>query len=144
MHYFTELNFIEFFWGAVKQWLRENCDYTFVMLQENLLTALASVGTQTIWKWEHHMIRWMQAYRSGLSAKDTQFQVKHFSSKVYNLHRACRKPWQECLISRLSIFGIYYIINFFIWNILCHLAIFNIAQDYISISFGPNKNWSGG
>jgi transposase len=38
-----ELNFIEFFWGAVKQYLREHCDYTFTTLQENLLKALVSV-----------------------------------------------------------------------------------------------------
>jgi hypothetical protein len=27
-----ELNFIEFFWGAVKKYLRDNCDYTFPTL----------------------------------------------------------------------------------------------------------------
>ena len=58
-----------------------------VTLQENLPTALVLVGIQTIQKWEHHMIRQMHAYCSGLSAKDAQFQVKHFSSKVYNSHR---------------------------------------------------------
>ncbi|KAF8237324.1 hypothetical protein L208DRAFT_1248369, partial [Tricholoma matsutake] len=68
-------------------WLQENCDYTFATLQENLPTALTSVGIKTIWKWEHRMIRWMDAYHSGLSAKDAQFQVKHFSSRAYTLHR---------------------------------------------------------
>jgi len=48
-----ELNFIEFFWGAVKKYLCEHCDYTFKTLQENMPKALASVSLQTIQKWEH-------------------------------------------------------------------------------------------
>jgi hypothetical protein len=31
-----ELAFIEFFWGMVKKCLRENCDYNFDTLKENL------------------------------------------------------------------------------------------------------------
>jgi hypothetical protein len=57
-----ELNFIEFFWGAVKKYLRDNCDYTFPTLQANVPVALASVQLSTIRKWEHRMIRWMDAY----------------------------------------------------------------------------------
>jgi hypothetical protein len=38
-----ELNYIEFFWGAVKRWLRDNCDYTFQGLQENLPKAMKAV-----------------------------------------------------------------------------------------------------
>jgi len=82
-----ELNYIEFFWGAVKRWLRENCDYTFQGLQENLPKALKSVALETIRKWEHRMYRWMDAYRTGLSARDAQFKVKQFSSKKYTSHR---------------------------------------------------------
>ena len=40
------------------------------MLQENLPKALASVELTTIRKWEHRMIRWMDAYRTCLTAKD--------------------------------------------------------------------------
>lgn len=36
-----ELNFIEFFWGAVKRYLRMHCDYTFTTLQENMPNMLA-------------------------------------------------------------------------------------------------------
>ncbi|KAF8228642.1 hypothetical protein L208DRAFT_1290586 [Tricholoma matsutake] len=82
-----ELNFIEFFWGAVKRYLRENCDYSFTTLQENMPNALASVSVETIRKWEHRMKRWMEAYGDGLGAKDAQIQVKKFSSKRYTSHR---------------------------------------------------------
>ncbi|THH13846.1 hypothetical protein EUX98_g9674 [Antrodiella citrinella] len=85
--YHCELNPIEFFWGVVKRYLREHCDYTFKTLQENLPIALASVSKELIRKWEHRMIRWMEAYRSGLSAKDAQFQVKAFGTKRYKSHR---------------------------------------------------------
>jgi hypothetical protein len=82
-----ELNFIEFFWGAVKKYLRENCNYTFDGLKENLPHALKSVDLETIRRWEHRMVRWMDAYRSGLQAKDAEMQVKAFSSKKYQSHR---------------------------------------------------------
>lgn len=82
-----ELNFIEFFWGAVKRYLRENCDYTFETLRENMPKAMASVRVETIRKWEHRMVRWMQAYREGKDAKEAQFQVRAFSSRQYKSHR---------------------------------------------------------
>jgi hypothetical protein len=82
-----ELNFIEFFWGAVKRYLRDHCDYTFDTLKENMPKALASVSVQTIRKWELRMKRWMEAYRGGLDAKQAQIQVKAFSSRRYTSHR---------------------------------------------------------
>jgi len=82
-----ELNYIEFFWGAVKRWLHDNCDYTFQGLQENLLKAMKAVELDTIRKWEHQMYRWMDTYQGGLSARDAQFKVKAFSSRKYTSHR---------------------------------------------------------
>ena len=78
------------FRGAVKRWLRENCDYTFQGLKDNLPKAIEiidAVALDTVRKWEHRMYRWMDAYRDGLSACDAQFKVKAFSSRKYMSHR---------------------------------------------------------
>ncbi|OAX35610.1 hypothetical protein K503DRAFT_828537 [Rhizopogon vinicolor AM-OR11-026] len=42
-----ELNFIEFFWGVVKKYLRDICDYTFATLKENMPKALAPIQRST-------------------------------------------------------------------------------------------------
>ena len=81
-----KLNFIEYFWGVVKHYLCEHCNYTHAGLQENLPKALASVDISTIWKWEHRMIRWMEAYRGGKDAKEASLLVKQFSSCRYDSH----------------------------------------------------------
>lgn len=95
-----ELNFIEFFWGSVKKYLRDNCDYTFNTLKKNLPKALESVLLLTIWKWEHRVFRWMEAYWSGMGTEDAQKKVKKFSSKTYTSHWrvlktvACAFDWE--------------------------------------------------
>ncbi|TFK32290.1 hypothetical protein BDQ12DRAFT_617331, partial [Crucibulum laeve] len=73
--------------GMKERYLRNNCDYTFKTLKENLPKALASVELKTIQLWEHWMIWWMEAYRSGMDAKMAQMQVKKFSSCIYTSHR---------------------------------------------------------
>ncbi|KAJ3561191.1 hypothetical protein NP233_g10346 [Leucocoprinus birnbaumii] len=82
-----ELNIIEYFWGSVKRWLCEHCDYTFSTLQKNMPTALKSVDVILIRKWQNRMFRWLDAYRGGLSAHDAHFHVQAFSSRRYTLHR---------------------------------------------------------
>ena len=57
-----------------------------VMEDEMERKALESVQLSTIWKWEHRMIRWMEAYRDGKSAKDAQFDVKKYGSRQYTSH----------------------------------------------------------
>ncbi|KAF8147998.1 hypothetical protein B0H34DRAFT_758877 [Crassisporium funariophilum] len=73
--------------GMKQRWLREHCDYTFSTLQENMPIALSSVNEILIRKWQNRMIRWMDAYRDGLTAKDAQLRVQAFSSKKYTSHR---------------------------------------------------------
>ena len=85
-----KLNFIEYFWGAMKHYLCEHCNYTYAGLQENLPKALASVDISTIWKWEHRMIRWMEAYGGSKDAKEASLLVKQFSSCRYDSH--CQVP----------------------------------------------------
>ncbi|KAH7917225.1 hypothetical protein BV22DRAFT_1108607 [Leucogyrophana mollusca] len=75
------------FWGQVKKYLRNNCDYTFETLKDNMPKALASVPLNTIRRWEHWMQRWMEAYRMGLGTSDAQLQVEKFSSTQYKSHR---------------------------------------------------------
>ncbi|KAL1672222.1 hypothetical protein EV122DRAFT_188085, partial [Schizophyllum commune] len=75
------------FWGAVKKYLCENCDYTFDTLKANLPLAMEAVSLDTIRRWEHRMVRWIDAYRGGLDAKEAQRKVKEFSSKRYKSHR---------------------------------------------------------
>ncbi|KAJ7723903.1 hypothetical protein B0H16DRAFT_1209172, partial [Mycena metata] len=45
--------------------------------------ALASVSRTIIRKWEHRMIRWMDAYRGDLGPKEAQRLVRAFSSTTY-------------------------------------------------------------
>ena len=81
-----KLNLIEFFWGAVKRYLHNHCDYTFEGLEANPPKALVSVQLSTIWKWEYRMMRWMHANRDGKYAIDAQFDVERHGSKQYTSH----------------------------------------------------------
>ncbi|OAX34548.1 hypothetical protein K503DRAFT_747250 [Rhizopogon vinicolor AM-OR11-026] len=82
-----ELNFVEYFWGKVKKYFRDNCDGTFNTLKTNTPLAMQSVQLSTIRLWEHRMHHWMEVYRTGLNTKDAQFRVRQFSSTKYKSYR---------------------------------------------------------
>ena len=85
--YHCELNFIKYFWGAVKHYLQENCDYSFATLKLNMPKALASVPVELIQKWEHRSWRFIDAYSEGLDSHSAQLKVKEYSSQKYKSHR---------------------------------------------------------
>jgi hypothetical protein len=85
--YHCEMNFIEFFWGATKKYLRDNCDYTFEGLKARLPAAMESVQLHIIRRWSNRMWRWVEAYDTGLSCQDAQRKVRNSSSYKYKSHR---------------------------------------------------------
>ncbi|KAH8916778.1 hypothetical protein BT69DRAFT_1227864, partial [Atractiella rhizophila] len=75
-----EINYIEFFWGRIKYYCRENCDYTFEGLKRTIPATLKSVKLSTIRKFEQRTLRWVQAYSEGKNVVDASYQVKKYSS----------------------------------------------------------------
>ncbi|KAF9780595.1 hypothetical protein BJ322DRAFT_1101413 [Thelephora terrestris] len=73
--------------GMRHRYLRENCNYTFTTLQENLPKGLEFVSVETIRKWEHWMWRWVDAYDVGMGTREAHLQVQKFSSRRYKSHR---------------------------------------------------------
>ncbi|KAJ7706607.1 hypothetical protein B0H16DRAFT_1345852 [Mycena metata] len=73
--------------GIKAKYLRDHCNYTYEGLKANMPAALASVSRTIIRKWEHRMIRWMDAYRGDLGPKEAQRLVRAFSSTTYTSHR---------------------------------------------------------
>ena len=46
-----ECNWIEYFWGDMKRWIREQCDYTWDGLKGTVPRVLKSTEQMRIWKW---------------------------------------------------------------------------------------------
>ena len=72
-------------------YLWDNFNYTFETLKQNIKPAMKSVELSTIWKWEHWMVQWLDAYREGKGTKEALMKMKQGSSKQYTSHQRVLK-----------------------------------------------------
>jgi IS5 family transposase len=77
-----ELNYIEYYWAALKRYTRDNCKYTFSELENTVLEAMGSVDLKTIRRFAIRSKRWMLAYINGLTEEQ-----RAYAEKVYRSHR---------------------------------------------------------
>jgi transposase len=80
-----ELNYIEYFWGAVKRYTRENCNYSFAELETTVLAALDSVSLRTIQRFANRSRRWIDSYINGLNERQKEFVERQESSHRHNM-----------------------------------------------------------
>jgi len=80
-----EINFIEYYWGAAKQYTRRNCGYDFDSLQRLVPEALESVSPQLIWKYHARTVRIMEAYRHNIVYASPEYE--HMVHTRYRSHR---------------------------------------------------------
>ncbi len=71
-----EFIFIKLYWGALKYFCREHCDYSFAKLLPTITTAMDHVTLASIRRYARKCWRYMDAYRSGLSVEQVEWAVK--------------------------------------------------------------------
>lgn len=81
--YHCELNHIERFWCHSKQFARENCDYTFHGLQQNVPSALAHVNYSTILGNYNRCMKVMELYRQGVAYGTGEWKRLTSHQKTY-------------------------------------------------------------
>ena len=78
--YHCELNFIENAWGWLKSYHRSNCTYNFKDLESGLPnTILNIIPLSCIRKYYRSCLRFMDAYRVGLTGQLLEFTMKKYS-----------------------------------------------------------------
>ncbi|RPB02022.1 hypothetical protein L873DRAFT_573278 [Choiromyces venosus 120613-1] len=68
-----ELNWIEYYWGQVKRYTRDNCEYNYEGLKTIIPQALSSVKPTTISLFYARTQRIMEAYHNGLTYGSTGY-----------------------------------------------------------------------
>jgi len=83
-----ELNPIEQFWAALKEFLRRVCGYSFAKLKGNLPAALRSVPLAQVQRCHRRAERFLQLYlREAVLGVDLPGSVRAFAMKKYKRHR---------------------------------------------------------
>lgn len=77
-----ELNYIEFYWAALKRYTRDNCKYSFPELESTVREGMDSVGLKSIRRFAMRSKRWMLAYMNGLTEEQ-----RRYTGHVYRSHR---------------------------------------------------------
>ena len=77
------LNYIGFFWGGVKRYTRENCNYSFLDLEHRVGAGFDSVPCNTIRRFANQSRRWIDAYNGGLDERQQASAEKQEGSHVH-------------------------------------------------------------
>jgi hypothetical protein len=75
-----ELNYIEMYWGAVKRFTREHCNYSWDELPDMVDLALDTVSLETIRRFARKSFRYMNLYRANVTGKLAEYACKKFKS----------------------------------------------------------------
>ena len=75
-----ELNYIEYYWAALKRFTRDNCRYSFPELEPTVLQAMDSVDLRTIRRFAMRSKRWMLSYINGLTEEQRSFAEREYKS----------------------------------------------------------------
>ena len=75
-----ELNYIEYYWAALKHYTRENCKYSFAELEKTVFAAMESVDIRTIRRFADRSKRWLMLYMEGLDGKQREYAEKQYKS----------------------------------------------------------------
>ena len=77
-----ELNYIEFYWAALKRYTRENCKYSFPELESTVREGMDNVGLMSIRRFAMRSKRWILAYMNGLTEEQ-----RRYTEHVYRSHQ---------------------------------------------------------